>query len=104
MNPLSLIAAFHNWLADKDFLWWPFSFLRPSKETRMTNSHVLMMSVCFGGLTFLMFTAFAVINNMFTLELAFLTLIGGPPSFALWFWCITKPLWNVRARELQQKK
>jgi hypothetical protein len=63
MNPIDLLANFHNWLADKDFIWWPFSFLRPKPQEPMTFKNTLQMTACFGILTFLFFTAFAVLNN-----------------------------------------
>lgn len=100
---LKIIPNVHNWLSDKDFIWWPFSFLRPEPSNLMTFSHTILMTLCFGGLSFLMFVGFSVVNNMFTASSAvntFLICFGG---FFTWFNLVTKPLWNVRARELSQK-
>lgn len=102
MKLLDLIPNVHNWLSDRDFIWWPFSFLRPSPATLMTFQHTLLMTACFGGLAFVMFTAFAVINNMFTASSAvntFMICFGG---FFAWFNLITRPLWNYRARRLSR--
>lgn len=99
---LTVIPNAHNWLSDKDFIWWPFSFLRPEPKTRMSFSHTLLMTLCFGGLSFLMFVGFAVANNMFTASSAvntFLMCFGG---FFCWFNLVTKPFWNYRARQLSQ--
>ena len=104
MKLLNLFTIFHNWLSDKDFIWWPFSFLRPEPHVLMTFKMTSLMTCCFGSLAFLMFTVMAVMNNAFTLEYAisvFLSCFGG---FFLWFNLITKPLWNRRARALSHKK
>ncbi|MGE3609730.1 MAG: hypothetical protein AB7I27_09120 [Bacteriovoracaceae bacterium] len=100
MNPIDLIASIHNWFADKDFLWWPFSFLRPEEKEPITFKHTLLMTGCFGGLTFLMFAIFAVANNMASAENLTLTFIFSFLGFFIWFNLITKPLWNRRATKL----
>ena len=100
MKILDTIALFHNWLSDRDFIWWPFSFLRPDPHVLMTFKHTLLMTGCFGGLGFLMFSIMAVMNNAMNVDYAlavFLSCFGG---FFLWFNLITKPLWNHRARKL----
>lgn len=102
MKLLELITIFHNWLTDKDFLWWPFSFLRPEKTSPMTYKDTALMTGCFGGLAFLMFTVMAVMNNAFTLEFAFSTFFGCFLGFFGWFNLITKPLWNRRAYALKK--
>jgi hypothetical protein len=98
-----LLPNFHNWLSDRDFIWWPFSFLRPGPATLMTFQHTLLMTACFGGLSFLMFTGFAVVNNVFTASSAFNTFLICFVGFFTWFNLITKPLWNYRARKLSNK-
>lgn len=104
MNIFLPLIKLHNWLADRDFVWWPFSFLRPEKHELITFSKVLQMSLCFGGMASVMFIGFAVMNNAFDLSSAFLTLLGSFASFYVWFFCVTMPLWNYRARRLQKKK
>lgn len=103
MKLLDLLAAFHNWLCDKDFIWWPFSFLRPEPAKTIDLKLAGLMTLCFGGLAFLFFVVFMVMNNALTtsgLIMTFFSCFGG---FFLWFACITKPLWNHRARSLSQK-
>ncbi len=100
MKLLDLITLFHNWISDKDFIWWPFSFLRPGPEEIMTFKQTSLMTLCFGGLSFLMFTIFAVVNNAFSLETASMTFLGCFAGFFLWFNLITKPLWNRRSKKL----
>lgn len=104
MNPLMALVHFHNWLSDKDFIWWPFSFLRPQKQEFITMKLVSIMTACFGGLAFLMFTCFAVVNNLFSIDSMMTTLMSCFGGFFLWFTCVTKPVWNIRARALQKKK
>lgn len=101
MKLLDLIAAFHNWLSDKDFIWWPFSFLRPEPHEAMTVKTTLLMTGCFGGLAFLMFTILAIVNNAFTADGAILTFLICFIGFFGWFNLVTKPLWNRRAKALK---
>lgn len=100
MKLLDLITDFHNWISDKDFIWWPFSFLRPEKNQPMTLKLILTMTACFSGLGTLMFTAFAVINNMFTASGLFQTLFLSFVLFFVWFTLITRFFWNRRANKL----
>lgn len=102
MKIIAPLAAFHNWLSDKDFVWWPFSFLKPAPQEIMTFNLTLKMTGCFGGMTFVMFTVFAIMNNAFYLESTFYTLISCLISFFIWFNLITKPLWNYRAKRLSK--
>lgn len=100
MKLLNLLATFHNWLSDKDFIWWPFSFLRPDPSEPMTLKLTFLMTLCFGGLSFTMFTFFAIANNAFTFSSAFNTFLFCFVGFFLWFNAITRPLWNIRAKQL----
>lgn len=103
MKLLELFTDFHNWVSDKDFIWWPFSFLRPEKQQPITMSLVLQMTACFSGLGTLMFAAFAIVNNMFTASGVFQTLSLSFVLFFLWFTLITRTFWNRRARKLSSK-
>jgi hypothetical protein len=102
MKLLDLLTQFHNWLSDKDFIWWPFSFLRPSPEIEMTIKLTSLMTACFGGLSYLFFTVFALMNNLFTIESSIVTFLSCFGGFFLWFNSVTKPLWNRRARQLKK--
>ena len=98
---MNALTRFHNWLSDKDFIWWPFSFLRPEPNVPMTFQLTGLMTLCFGGLSFTMFTVFAIMNNAFAIESAFTTFLICFGGFFLWFNLITKPLWNRRAYALR---
>jgi hypothetical protein len=100
MKLFDLITQFHNWLSDKDFIWWPFSFLRPDPNVLMTFRLTSLMTACFGGLAFVMFTMMSVMNNAFTADSAIQTFFFFSIGFFAWFNVITKPLWNRRARAL----
>lgn len=100
MKMINYLAQFHNWLSDKDFIWWPFSFLRPKPSELITFNLVLQMTGCFGIMTFGMFTVFAIMNNAFSVLSAVMTLFSCLLGFFLWFNLITRPLWNHRARSL----
>ena len=100
MKLLDLITDFHNWISDKDFIWWPFSFLRPERNRPMDMKLILQMTACFSGLGTLMFTAFAIVNNIFSASSMFQTLFLSFVFFFLWFTLITRTFWNRRAYKL----
>jgi hypothetical protein len=101
MKLFDLLTDFHNWLSDKDFIWWPFSFLRPKPQELITFKLTLIMTACFGGLTLIFFTVFALVNNALTLNGFLTTMITCSLAFFTWFNAITRPLWNRRAHKLQ---
>jgi hypothetical protein len=102
MKLLDLLAHFHNWLSDKDFIWWPFSFLRPEPQVAMTFKLTSLMTLCFGGMAFIIFSIMAIMNNAYSFEYAFSVFLSCFLGFFLWFNLITKPLWNRRARKLKK--
>lgn len=102
MKLLDLLTIFHNWISDKDFIWWPFSFLRPDPKEPITFKLTLLMTACFGGLAFLMFTILAIANNAFSGQYAISIFLSCFAGFFLWFNLITKPLWNRRVRSLRK--
>lgn len=96
------IIDFHGWLSDKDFIWWPFSFLRPEKTEEISFKHVLLMSLCFGGGSSVMLAVIAVMNNAFKFENQIQTSLLLLSLFFIWFTIVTRPLWNARARRLRK--
>jgi hypothetical protein len=102
MKILDLLTQFHNWLSDKDFIWWPFSFLRPEPQVPMTFKLTLLMTLAFGGLAFGMFSIMALMNNALTFDYAVSIFFTCFLGFFLWFNLITKPLWNRRAHRLKR--
>jgi hypothetical protein len=96
------LINFHNWLSDKDFIWWPFSFLRPEKHEPITFKHTLLMTGCFGGFAFLAFSIMAVMNNALTFDYVVSLFVTSFAGFFTWFNLVTKPLWNVRARAFKK--
>ena len=104
MKLLDLFTNFHGWVSDKDFIWWPFSFLRPAKHDPITMKLVLQMSLCFSGLGTIMFTAFAIVNNVFSVSTMFQTLFFSFLAFFIWFTLVTRTFWNRRARFLNTSK
>jgi hypothetical protein len=98
---LDLLTNFHNWLSDKDFIWWPFSFLKPAPQEEMTFKLTAQMTGCFGGLAFLMFTIMAAMNSSLSFEYALSVFFASFGSFFTWFNLVTKPFWNRRSRKLK---
>lgn len=100
MKLLDLFTDFHNWVSDKDFIWWPFSFLRPEKNQPITMPLVVQMTACFSGLGTLMYAAFSIVNNIFSFSSLFQILMVSSVSFFLWFTLVTRTFWNRRAHKL----
>jgi hypothetical protein len=98
------IVDFHGILSDKDFIWWPFSFLRPEKDQEITMKTKITMTLCFGGASSLMLMVVAIMNNAFDLKSQLQTFVILLAAFFAWFNIITAPLWNARARRLQNRK
>ena len=101
---MSKIAEIHNWLADKDFIWWPFSFMKPEPNELMTISKTNKMTLFFAGSTFLLFMFLNMMDSGFSLKNEFYRLIVLFVSFNLWFNLVTKPLWNIRAKKILARK
>jgi hypothetical protein len=104
MKLLDLLTTFHNWLSDKDFIWWPFSFLRPGPKDPITFKLTLLMTACFGGMTLLFFTVFAFLNNELTPSTFVTTFFSCTLGFLIWFNLITRPLWNRRVASIRKGK
>ena len=103
MSLFDRVVDFHGWLSDKDFIWWPFSFLRPAKAEEIDLNKKVVMTLCFGGAASLMLGVVALINNAFVASEQLKTLCILLSVFFLWFSVVTAPLWNLRARKLQKK-
>jgi len=104
MKLVDQLTYAHGWISDKDFIWWPFSFLRPEKNVPMSFKLVCLMTLCFAGLSYLMYLGYSVVNNAFDGRAAleyFLMFFGG---FFTWFNVVTKPLWNRRVKLFSLRK
>ena len=97
----SFMALYHK-LSDKDFVWFPFLFLRPRPEQSIGFRRYVVMGYCFGLYGSLLWPLKQLLWGegnwtwngwaVFTAKsLAF---------FYLWFAVVTIPLWNQRARAL----
>lgn len=98
------IVDFHGMLSDKDFIWWPFSFLRPEKDQEITMNKKIVMTLCFGGASSLMLMVVAIMNNAFDFKSQLQTFFILIAAFFIWFNLVTAPLWNARARRLRGTK
>lgn len=98
------IIEVHGAISDKDFIWWPFSFLRPEKNQEITLKNKIIMTFCFGGASSFMLAIVSIINNAFEMKSFIRTSATLTASFFIWFTIVTVPLWNARARKLKRKK
>jgi len=92
------IESFHNGLADKNFIWFPFVFLRPKKEERITFILTLKLTIYFGTYTFCFYLIRIMLFDdqlSLTKSLEFLS-----KTYILFFFhfnLITAFFWNKRA-------
>lgn len=97
---LRKVVDLHNYLSDKDVVWFPFLFLKLRPHQELTIKHWLLMTFCFGHY----FALVLILKTYLTSsELSiFPSIIKGTLIFGFWFACVTRPLWNLRARELNR--
>ena len=103
MNMFDKITEAHGWISDKDFIWYPFSFLKPEPKKLMSFGLTCQMTLCFGGLTALIYAGYAVANNAFDATTVIQSSLLFFCLYFVWFNLVTRPLWNRRARRLLQK-
>ena len=101
VNLINRIETLHNAASDSNFVWFPFSFLKPKAAQAITCKRLLKMTLCFG-----LYFNFAYIlkkiimgesievSSLVNSQLAFLA------AFFLWFNLVTKYFWNRRAKRL----
>ncbi|MCB0366192.1 MAG: hypothetical protein H6624_15150 [Bdellovibrionaceae bacterium] len=98
------LINFHNRLSDKDFIWFPFTVLRPRPEVTISQPRVWLMTICFSsyGLLVLILKSLAFGSSPYPGlgQDYFLLFIG----FFLWFQFVTAPLWNQRAQTIAVRK
>ena len=46
-----------NWVNDMDAEWWPFLFMRPSPDRKMTDARVLALAILYGVFAGMMMNA-----------------------------------------------
>ncbi len=94
-----------NRLSDMDWGWWPFLYLRPPRDERMTTRRVALMALHFGPIVGVVLVALVLwrqpLLRPFIAPLSVGTMIGS----ALWFLLVYRLsfayCWNVRAAALK---
>ena len=91
-----------NKLTDLDGGWWPFLYLRPSKEQLLDNARLLKMSLHFGPLFGLLIGLIPfVLGATFSVPLLALSALGMSLGFFVCYKFTFAFFWNRRARRLQ---
>ena len=86
-------------LSDKDFIWFPFLFLRPKAHEAIDLRRLVMMIFCFGLYGSLVWPVKQFISgNPTTLNGWSVFSLKCFIFFTLWLGLVTRPLWNQRAR------
>jgi hypothetical protein len=92
---LKKIAELHFELSQKNFIWFPFIFLKPASHQTLKHKKVLLMSLCFGTYFYLMQLVWSVLlTKPDKLVIKSGELLFYITLFFLWFECVTRPLWN----------
>jgi hypothetical protein len=92
---LKRIADLHFELSQKNFIWFPFIFLKPASNQKLTHKKVLIMSLCFGAYFYLMQLVWSwLLTRPEKLVIKSGELLFYITVFLLWFECVTRPLWN----------
>jgi hypothetical protein len=92
------VEHFHNQLSDRDFIWWPFGFLKPRPDQRMGMLLRFKMALLFGAY-FVVFYALRrlLFGHEIQLNTFALTALEAVLGFFVWFNCVTAYFWNRRA-------
>lgn len=96
------LQRYHH-LADQDFIWFPFLFLRPRPEQTIELGRLLSMSVCFGlyGAALWPLKQW-IMDQEISWQGGWVFALKSFSFFLFWFTLVTRPLWNQRARQLQK--
>ena len=101
---LDRITEFHGRLSDLKVVWLPFLFLKPSSAlTPISLRRMLVMVMCFAGWLMIGLVLREVIfgdPRSLTAAKSIRLYAYAAIGFTVWFNCVTRPLWNRRARLL----
>jgi hypothetical protein len=103
---LDQLEAIVNDLSDKDWSWWPFLWLRPAREARLSRRRLVTMAVLYGlplSLAFCLALRSAVPAARMD-DGAWLTMLCVPFAFLLHLAVVVGPMWNRRAARLARRR
>lgn len=96
------MSTYHH-LSDKDFIWFPLMFLRPAPHEVISFSRLVAMTICFGLYAALIWPLKQyLMSSEITWQGQIIFTLKCLGFFAVWFSCVTRPLWNQRARDLKK--
>jgi hypothetical protein len=100
---METVEDFMNGLSDKDWGWWPFLFLRPSKDQFIDNSCLFKMTAAFGTFVgFFLFLISLLLDAPYCGNFL-VDMLGGWLFFFLSYKYTFALFWNRRARRLRTK-
>lgn len=103
MHWLDRLTWFHGKLSDYNSVWFPFVFLKPKPRETIGPARRLSMTLCFtayGAAVYPLkqYLLGDPVNNYLWAAFS-LKCLG---FFAVWFRLVTVPLWNRRARLIEE--
>ncbi len=110
MSPVSAVLdqleSVVNDLSDRDWTWWPFLWLRPAKEARLTRRRLAAMAVLYGLPLSLMLCLGlrATIPAARADDGVWVALAALPFAFLLHVGLVVGPMWNRRAARLLRRR
>jgi chromosome condensin MukBEF MukE localization factor len=101
MNIISKLETFHNKLADYDFVWFPFTFLRPKTNQLITRPLLLKLTFAFGSYFFIFYLLKALLlGNTIIFSECLKVLFYSYLIFLIHFKIVLSYFWNRRANRL----
>lgn len=99
MSILNVIETYHNKIADQDFIWFPFIFLKPDSKQPISFPRIIVMTLAFGSYSYLFYILRSFfINELVSFESSVVFLIWSYTLFLIHFKFITSYFWNRRVR------
>jgi len=99
----TVMDQYHS-LSDKNFIWFPFTVLRPKPNELIGLNKLILMIFCFGLYGSILWPLKQWLGDSeFTLNGWAVFALKSLGFFSVWFTVVTRPLWNQRARSLQSQ-
>ncbi len=98
---LNKLEGWHNWASDTNYVWFPFLWLKPKPEEKITFKNILVMTLLFGPYFSLYnYLKLLLFQQHPTLESFEINILKFTIFFFIWFNLVTAFFWNRRARRL----
>ncbi len=103
---LDRIEDLVNDMSDKDWSWWPFLWLRPAREARLSLRRSFVMTALYGlPLALVLCVGFRLtMPRAHAEQAALVALVSVPLAFLFHLSVVIGPMWNRRAERLARRR